>query len=147
MHLTDEHRAAFAQAMGMKMREILAVEEVPGGYAVTTHDHKRTLVDEFGRVAGAAPVVPAPAVSSAPAAAESVQEDPPEPQSPAQDLDGGQDPDGGESPGLRVPEGSEREVLAWVDGDADRAAAALGVEEARETPRKGLLGKLRQLAG
>lgn len=140
--MTDDARAAFAQVMGMKRREILAVEEVPGGgWVVTTHDHQRTMVDAQGRVVGAAPPVPITAVPPAAAPARPA---------PAGDLAPVSDP--APDPGLGaaaepVPDGSEREVLAWVDGDPERAAAALRAEEARETPRKGLLGKLQQLVG
>lgn len=45
-----------------------------------------------------------------------------------------------------VPDGTADEVLAWVDGDADRALAAAGVERGREKPRKVLLGKLEAIA-
>lgn len=46
----------------------------------------------------------------------------------------------------RVPMGSEKEVLAWVGTDLERAVAALDDERRRETPRKGLIDKLLKLA-
>lgn len=145
MELTEQDRVAFGRAMGMKAREILAAEAVAGGYVVTTHDHQRTFVDEHGRVGGrvAAPVAP-PVGFPSPVAAEPEQSG-----SVSQTQDPGSSGAGG--PGgpkgeVEVPDGSEREVLAWVDGDPVRAAAALRAEEARETPRKGLAAKLRDLA-
>lgn len=41
-----------------------------------------------------------------------------------------------------VPDGSTKEILAWVDGDADRAALALEAERSRDEPRKSLVEKL-----
>lgn len=44
-----------------------------------------------------------------------------------------------------VPDGTAEEVLAWVGDDAARAAAAIAAEEARDKPRKTLLGQLGKL--
>jgi hypothetical protein len=44
-----------------------------------------------------------------------------------------------------VPDGTAAEVLAWVDGDAERALLAYDVESAREKPRSTLLAKLDEL--
>lgn len=41
-----------------------------------------------------------------------------------------------------VPDGVVTDVLAWVDEDADRARAALEVEQQREKPRATLVGAL-----
>jgi hypothetical protein len=41
-----------------------------------------------------------------------------------------------------VPDGSAAQVLDWVGTDPDRAAQALAAEQARETPRKGVLSAL-----
>lgn len=161
LELTDKDRTAFGRVLGMKAREILAAEEVPGGYVVTTHDHQRTFVDIHGQVGGAAPAAPpAAAVPEEPSVAKTSGEgggqgpddgtaksSTAEGSVPEGSVPSGGTPGGGAPEGAQVPDGSEREVLAWVDGDQDRAAAALRVEEARETPRKGLLGKLQQLVG
>lgn len=53
---------------------------------------------------------------------------------PAVDVDG----DG-------VPDASTAQVLAWVDSDAERAAQALEVENAKAEPRKGLVAELSKL--
>ncbi len=45
-----------------------------------------------------------------------------------------------------VPDGSIREVLAWVDGDPARAAQAIAAETEVKA-RKGLLSQLEQIAG
>jgi hypothetical protein len=45
-----------------------------------------------------------------------------------------------------VPDGTAAEVLAWVDGDAERALLAYAFESAREKPRSTLLAKLDELA-
>ena len=44
-----------------------------------------------------------------------------------------------------VPDGSTADVLAWVDGDKDRARRALEKEQATETPRKGLSNELNDI--
>jgi hypothetical protein len=44
-----------------------------------------------------------------------------------------------------VPDGTAAEVLAWVDGDAERALLAYAFESAREKPRSTLLAKLDEL--
>lgn len=45
-----------------------------------------------------------------------------------------------------VPDGKAADILAWVDGDPDRAAQALTAEQNGKA-RKGLLADLRQIAG
>jgi hypothetical protein len=46
-----------------------------------------------------------------------------------------------------VPDGSVETVLAWVDGDAERARAALEAEQDRPTQRRTLLARLQALVG
>ena len=46
-----------------------------------------------------------------------------------------------------VPEGTVREVLDWVDGDAEKAQKALDVENAKENPRKSLVSQLEDIVG
>jgi hypothetical protein len=45
----------------------------------------------------------------------------------------------------KVPSGTTKEILAWVDGDADRARQALEVEEAHDEPRKGVVKALNEI--
>jgi hypothetical protein len=120
-----------AQVMGMKLREIVDVRRVPGGHAVTTHDGVVTLVTKEGELLPYTAVAPAeerqgpaPTPSTAPG-----------PAAPAPTPDGD------------VPEGTEKDVLGWVGDDRDRAALALAAENAKESPRKGLVDKLGKLAG
>lgn len=102
-------RAEAHVATGMKPREIVDIEEVDGGYRVTTHDDKDIYLEN----------VEVPETAD------------PEPK---------RDPD-------EVPDGSERDVLAWVGDDPERAAAAYVVEQDRDPVRKGLTDKLQKLAG
>lgn len=44
-----------------------------------------------------------------------------------------------------VPQGTSREILAWVDRDPDRAKLALAEEEKSDPPRKGLVGDLKEI--
>jgi hypothetical protein len=66
----------------------------------------------------------------------------------AEDLDASGEPKTESEPGVEratdveVPEGSVREILAWVGDDHERATEALRVEQARETPRKSLVREL-----
>lgn len=46
-----------------------------------------------------------------------------------------------------VPDGTVADVLEWVDGDPERAAEALAVEEASEHPRSTLIASLSDLIG
>lgn len=46
-----------------------------------------------------------------------------------------------------VPDGTAQVVLAWVDGDAVRARAALEAEQDRPTQRRTLLARLQALVG
>lgn len=45
-----------------------------------------------------------------------------------------------------VPDGTAETVLAWVGDDTGRAREAIAAEEARDKPRKTLLGKLDPIA-
>lgn len=62
--------------------------------------------------------------------------EPDDPDGPGVDLDG----DG-------VPEGSAKQILAWVNDDPARAAAALEAEALRDKPRTTLAGDLGRIAG
>ena len=62
--------------------------------------------------------------------------EPEDPDGPGVDLDG----DG-------VPEGSAKQVLAWVGDDPARAAQALEAETRREKPRTTLAADLGRVAG
>lgn len=44
-----------------------------------------------------------------------------------------------------VPTGSVKEVLAWVDADADKAKKALDAENASDSPRKTLVKDLEEI--
>lgn len=46
----------------------------------------------------------------------------------------------------QVPDGAEKDVLAWVGQDQTRAARALAVEKAADKPRGGLVAKLEKVA-
>jgi hypothetical protein len=126
-------RAELARLMGMKAGEVLAAEETDGGWLVTTHDQvvSYVTVDEAtgrafctpymvdGRLVSAVPVVQAESVAAGGDRAEDLQDLP--------------------------PEGSEKQVLEWVGDDAERAAAALRMEQATGSPRKGLVAKLARI--
>jgi hypothetical protein len=45
------------------------------------------------------------------------------------------------------PDGKIEDILAWVDGDHDRARRALDAEQAKPTVRPRLVGKLTELLG
>lgn len=49
--------------------------------------------------------------------------------------------------GDEVPDGSAKDVLAWVGEDSDRAIRALEAEGRREPPRKVLMGQLEKVVG
>jgi hypothetical protein len=44
-----------------------------------------------------------------------------------------------------VPEGTAAEILEWVEGDIDRAQAALDAEQAKDKPRVGLTADLEKI--
>lgn len=65
----------------------------------------------------------------------------PEPQEPA---DGPEDPGaGGDEPPV---DGTIDDLMAWVDGDPDRAAQALAAEQAKDKPRSTVVKRLAALA-
>lgn len=107
-------------ATGMKVSEILDIQETDDGYRVTTRDGQRIDLE------AAEPEL---------TLSESVQEN-----EFALSRRGPENPAG-------VPSGTEKDVLEWVGEDRDRAQAALELEQSRETPRKGLAEKLQKLAG
>lgn len=45
----------------------------------------------------------------------------------------------------KVPSGTTKEVLAWVNGDKDRARRALEAEQADSSPRKGVVNELNEI--
>ncbi len=106
-------REEAAQACGMKVSEVIDIQEIPGGWRVTTHDGQHVDLEDIG-----------------------------EPETETFHLS----PRGPENP-AGVPSGSEKDVLGWVGEDRERAQAALDLEQARETPRKGLAAKLQALVG
>lgn len=48
-------------------------------------------------------------------------------------------------PEVVVPTGSTKEIMDWVDGDAERAKLALDVENASDDPRGSLVSKLKKV--
>ena len=111
-----------ARVMGMKPAEVLEVEQTADGVVVTTHDGVRTLL-------------PGPAVKVV-------------------ELNTGgewtditahvSDP---KPAGDEVPDGSAKDVLAWVGDDSERALRALVAEQEKDTPRKVLVRDLEKLLG
>ncbi|MGH3369604.1 MAG: hypothetical protein ACRDPR_06355 [Nocardioidaceae bacterium] len=110
-------RAEAARVMGMKLTEVVEVEETADGHVVTTHDGVRTVFP-----------APVPAVAA--------------PEVPASEPVREQEPAGGE-----VPDGSAKDVLAWVGDDSDRALQALVREQEKDAPRKVLVRDLEKLLG
>lgn len=108
-------RVEAARVMGMKLTEVVDLEETADGVVVTTHDGIKTLLPGPKRVEVAN------------------DQDEPEPE---------QTPDGNE-----VPDGSAKDVLAWVGDDSERALRALVAEQDKDAPRKVLVGQLEKLLG
>lgn len=141
------------------------------GYAeVTNRSAISYLNGTFMRRRGIRPATPAEVEAYAARLAENVEEEVQEPQPPADDgQDSGdddqtngsqQEPEAkseptadGEHTGepadltTAVPDGTADDVMAWVDGDTERARAAVEVESGRAKPRKTLLTKLEALTG
>src|SRR5688572_2613542 len=46
---------------------------------------------------------------------------------------------------FEVPNGTTNEVIVWIDGEKDRAAAALAVERERSKPRLALIKQLERI--
>ncbi|MGC5664935.1 hypothetical protein ACN261_31595 [Micromonospora sp. WMMD723] len=126
------NRDQAAQALGMKTREIIAVDRVDGGYTVTTHDGRRTLVNAAGSVIATGDVLNATGATPAPPVdpVGSVPSQPGTPDQPLTELE------------AQVPDRTVPDVLAWVGTEPDRAAAAAAVERRRDRPRTGLLDEL-----
>lgn len=133
--------AQAAKAMGMKTREIRDVADRPGGgYLVTTFDGARCEV-----LAGKA----APLAEPSPAGAE---EQPAGAEAGVAAKPGKQR--GGRGKKVKDAEpvdvypagGDVAARLAWVGDRADRAAAALEVEQDRDNPDADLVAQLQQLA-
>lgn len=117
-------RERAAQALGMKQREIVTIERGDGGYVVTTHDSRRYLVTAGGQI-----TAPDDAEASGKSKGRQTRRQPKTPETTS-----------------RVPAGTAEEILAWVDGDAERAAAAYAAEVGREQPREDLAKALEKLA-
>lgn len=141
-----------------------------GWAEVTNRSAISYLNGTFMRRRGIRPATPAEVEAYAARIAENVEEEVQEPQPPADDgQDSGDDDqtngsqqepeakseptaDGehtGEPADLTsaVPDGTADDVMAWVDGDTERARAAVEVESGRSKPRKTLLTKLEALTG
>ncbi|MEV6798533.1 hypothetical protein AB0M91_09315 [Micromonospora rifamycinica] len=141
-------RLDFAEALGMKAREIVDVERVDGGYAVTTHDGQRTMLDRDRRIVSRAAlpdrVGQLPAGDLDPV---DVDEQPPPTSAPRGRQRGAKSTSPAKPQAAEVPAGEPVEVLTWVGDDRDRAAAALAAERGRDTPRADLVAELERLAG
>lgn len=74
-------------------------------------------------------------VAGGPVPASGEDEESTEDVGPAEDADG----DG-------VPDGTANQILAWVNNEPERAAAALEAERAKAEPRTSLIAKLEKLA-
>lgn len=157
-------RAAVAQRMGMKPSEIVNVAEDGDSVLVVTHDGVHSRIDESGVTVVSAPA-PLPRDPSTGEIPSTVAEQ------PAVVLDeadrctacGGTglrgdelaradepstaDAEPDEADGDEVPDGTAKEVLAWVGSDPDRARRALQAEQQREDPRSGLTGALEKVVG
>jgi hypothetical protein len=122
-------RQEAAQALGMKVREVTAVDSVDnGGHIVTTHDGQRTLITASGeRVAAGDLLVagktttPQPDDDGDPAGKPART-----PRRPSRGGKGKTDPppapDGADG---QMPDGPADAIMAWVGDDQERAAAAL----------------------
>jgi hypothetical protein len=141
--MTITHAQA-AKAMGMKTREIRDVAARPGGgYLVTTFDGARCELLP-GKAPSPAGADEQPAGDEAGVAAK--------PAKPAKKEKGGRGKKGGKDADQPVdvyPAGGDVAArLAWVGDRADRAAAALEVEQDRDdNPDAELVAQLQQLAG
>lgn len=123
--------AEAARRLGVAEHEIVDLKAHAGWWHVLHHD-MASHEESWKPVPVAADDPAVPAAEDAPAA-EPVDDDP---DGPGVDTDG----DG-------VPDGSARQILAWVDGDHDRAALALAAEQGREAPRSTLVAALEKLVG
>ncbi|MFG3585131.1 hypothetical protein [Streptomyces sp. NPDC047990] len=105
-------------------------------YAVQTFEPGEELEGDVARVLA----------DSAPSGTVEVLEDDPEPE-PAPEPDPAGDGQGeGEVPEELDIDGTAKEVLAWVDGDQDRAQVALDAEQAKDSPRSTLVKTLQKIA-
>lgn len=135
--MNDEVRAELAQLLGMKPREVVHADLADGQIRITTHD-------------GQAVMLPAPAMPPDSGIERAPEPDPadappvtvPDEEAPPSPVE----VDPIEPEPLEVPDGSAKDIRAWVDGDPARAAAALAAERARPTPRTTLIAELERLA-
>lgn len=65
------------------------------------------------------------------------------PEPPKAPADGPEDPDAGDGPPV---DGTIDALMAWVDDDPERAAAALTAEQAKDKPRSTVVKRLTALA-
>ena len=76
--------------------------------------------------------------------------EPPAPKEPGDGGEGGQDPNGsgkGAGDGEPPVDGTIDALMAWVNGDKDRAARALEAEQAKDKPRSTVVKRLSALVG
>lgn len=115
----DQQQAA--ARLGMKAAEIIGVERAADAHVVTTHDGQRVRVTADG----VEPYREAPPTDAK-------MEPPAEQPAPDGDVD-------------QVPEGSAETVLQWVGDDPGRARLALEAEQAKASPRRGLVDRLQKV--
>jgi hypothetical protein len=135
MSLTHEQAA---QRLGMAVREVIDVVETDAGHVVTTHDDQRVLVTDDAVLPYTAAVLVGehgPELATEAASAEDVA-------ALHAKLQAAGDDEGQE---LVVPQGTADQVMEWVCDDPARAAAALKAEQAANSPRSGLIGRLEKL--
>jgi hypothetical protein len=128
--MDDKTRAEAARQLGMKEREITAVEKTADGLVITTHDGVRTLVGTDGGFQ----VVSTPVVIPEDERCEACGGTGRKSESTDSPSDDG------------VPDGSADDVVKWVGEDRERAGRALAAEQARPTPRSTLVEKLERLS-
>lgn len=134
-------RELAAQALGMKVREIVDIQHHRDGDLVTTHDGQVTVVDRDGTVR------PRPAGPASAGVSVQIEAEPAKPAKKATSKRSKKLEAEPSAPApLEVPDATPEEVLAWVGEDAARAAAALAAEEDRDEPREELIEALEKLA-
>lgn len=138
MTMSDEYRTVLARELGMKEREIFDAEDSPAGVVVNLTDGTSLVIVEddnpdaegkTGVMFLAAPITPdgKPYRGDFPVYAQPTDIE-------IVDLTA-------EDAGYPT-DGNVGDVLGWVAGDADRAADALILEQARDKPRAGVTDEL-----
>lgn len=129
------NRYEAARALGVAAADVLDVDQVDDGVAVTVRDGGRRLIRPDGVYAlDDHPTTRGLRPWARPAAAAAAAKDAPGREGM------------GFGNGEAVPSGSVDDVLKWVGEDTARAAAALAAEEQRDHPRSTLVSALRKLA-